>query len=415
MILLTFGAVARAAGAQDTTARARLDSLAEALRQAQARLESLEQKVGDAVENGVHTRSGTRLELTGRVLLQAFGNTRRVNNVDNPQFVRPDTAAALSVRGGGMSMRQTLLAFRVTSPDVAGAQFSGDLSTDFYGGQLPSGGGRTFPLIRLRVARAVLRWSRRELMIGQEVPLIAQLNPVSIAASGTPLFATAGNLWLWLPQARLTVGGMGPKSAAIQLALLAPTSGDPANAFDTDLDAAERSQRPFLQTRLRLKWEMSERQGELGCGGHIGWITTPSSASLVRSHAVACDVVAPFRMAELRAEAYSGQALKGLGGGGIGQSISPTNSAVRDVGGWAQLHFAPSPIWGFGAGCGIDDPRDSDLGAGGRQANLACAGHFITHPSGPLVLGVEARRIYTTYGGKRLANDHFNLAFGFEF
>src|SRR3954463_14907472 len=93
------------ANAQDST-RAKLDSLSEALKAAQARLDALEQKVGDAVENGVHTRSGTRMELTGRVMLNAFGNSGRVNNVDNPQFARADAGGP--ERGGGMSMRQTL-------------------------------------------------------------------------------------------------------------------------------------------------------------------------------------------------------------------------------------------------------------------------------------------------------------------
>jgi hypothetical protein len=418
MILLAAGPLTTPARAQDTT-HLRGDSLVAALKDLQTRLDALEHQVAEGAENGVHTRSGIRMELTGRVMVQAFGNTRRVNNVDNPQFVRPDTTNVVPVRGGGMSMRQSLIAFRVTSPDVAGAQFSGDVQTDFNGGQQASSGGRTFPLIRLRVARATLRWSASELMVGQEVPLIAQVNPVSIAASGTPDFAGAGNLWLWLPQARLTLGGMKPKTAAIQLAVLAPTSGDPAATFDTDLDPAERSQRPFLQGRLRVRWEMSERPGELGCGGHVGWIALNASATNARpfatGQALACDVVAPWRIFEFRGEAYQGQALRGLGGGGIGQLLSPTGTAVHDVGGWTQLNVAPSAIWSFGAGAGVDDPRDADLATGGRQRNASAAGYFITHPSGPLVLGIEVRRIATTYGGRKLANDHLNLALGFEF
>lgn len=418
MILVTLGPAANRAHGQDTT-RARRDSLIEALRQTQARLEALERQVAEAAESGVHTRSGTRMELTGRVMIQAFGNTRRVNNVDDPQFVRPDTSDAVPVRGGGMSMRQSLVAFRVTSPDVAGAQFSGDVQTDFYGGQQPSSGGRTFPLVRLRVARATLRWTKSELMVGQEVPVIAQVNPVSIAASGTPDFAAAGNLWLWLPQARLTLGGMAPKTAAVQLAVLAPTNGDPVAAFETDLDPAERSQRPFLEGRVRYRWEMSERPGEMGCGGHIGWIAINGSAttsrSLVSSRAIACDIVAPMKIFELRAEAYKGQALRGLGGGGIGQSTSPTNAAVQDVGGWAQVNVAPSPIWSFGAGFGMDDPRDADIGPTGRLRNAAGAAYFITHPSGPLLMGIEIRRIATLYTGRKFVNDHFNIGFGFEF
>jgi hypothetical protein len=396
------------ASAQDST-RARIDSLAAALKAAQARLEALEQKVGEAVENGVHTRSGTRMELTGRVMLQAFGNSGRVNNVDNPQFARADISGP--ERGGGMSMRQSLVAFRVSNPDVAGAQFSGDLATDFYGGQLPSSGGRTFPLIRLRTANARLRWSYSELLVGQEVPLIAQLNPTSVAASGTPLFATAGNLWLWLPQARMTFGGFRPNTMAFQLAVLAPTSGDPANAFDTDLDAAERSSRPFLETRLRLRWQISEQLGEVGCGAHVGWVRGDS----VRSEAVACDLLAPWSMFELRAEAFTGQALRGLGGGGIGQSLTTLGDPVIGVGGWVQLNVNPSNIWGFGAGCGVDDPDDSDLAATARLRNVSCGGHFTTHPSGPLLLSVEARRLITTYVSGKFRVDHINIGFGFEF
>lgn len=256
-------------------------------------------------------------------------------------------------------------------------------------------------------------------MIGQEVPVIAPVNPVSVAASGTPDFAAAGNLWLWLPQARLTIGGMGPKTAAIQLAVLAPTNGDPAAAFDTDLDAAERSQRPFLEGRVRYRWEMSERPGEMGCGGHVGWIAIAGSAatppSLVSSHAVACDLVAPMKIFELRSEAYVGQALRGLGGGGISQSISPANTAVRDAGGWAQLNVTPSPIWSFGAGFGVDEPNAADVPPTGRLRNAAGAVYFITHPSGPILMGFEARRIATSYPGRRFVNDHFNLGFGFEF
>lgn len=417
-LALLLGAPAALAQGQDT-ARARLDSITEALRSAQARLEALEQKVQDAEENGVHTRSGTRMELSGRVITQAFGNTGRVNNVDNPQFVRPDDAGAGSARGGGLAMRQTIIAFRVSSPDVSGAQFTGDLTTDFHGGQMGSSGGRTFPLIRLRTARAALRWSRSELMVGQEVPLISQVNPVSVAASGTPLFATAGNLWLWLPQVRFTAGGMQPGTGAIQLAVLAPTSGEPNTAFETDNDAAERSQRPYLQARARWRWQTDDRLGEIGCGGHVGWLAVPTGIAsperLIRSDAVACDLVAPFRSLELRAEAFRGAELRGLGGGGIGQSGISAGMPVKSVGGWAQVNFEPSPIWGFGGGCGMDNPDDATVNPAGRLRNVSCGTHFITHPSGPLLMAVEARRIVTRYAAGSFANDHISLVFGFEF
>ena len=163
---------------------------------------------------------------------------------------------------------------------------------------------------------------------------------------------------------------------------------------------------------------MSERPGEMGCGAHVGWIavngTTALSRSLVASHAVACDIVAPFKIFELRSEVYGGQALRGLGGGAIGQ-VNASGAPVHDVGGWAQLNVAPSPIWSVGAGFGMDDPRDSDLAATARLRNAAGALYVITHPSGPLLISAEVRRIATSYTGKKLFNDHFNLGFGFEF
>ena len=417
-ILILVTVAAARLGAQDTT-HTRRDSLVSALKDLQARLDALEQKVSDATENGVHTRSGIRMELTGRVLVQGFGNSRRVNNVDDPQFVRPDSAADVSQRGGGMSVRQTLIAFRVSSPDVAGAQFAGDLQTDFFGGQMPSSGGRTFPLLRMRIAKGTLRWSHSELMVGQDVPIIAPINPTSVLASGTPDFAAAGNLWLWLPQARLTLGGMNPNTAALQLGVLAPTSGDPAASFDTDLDPAERSGRPYLQARGRYRWEMSGRPGEAGCGGHLGWLSLAGSATVPRttvtSNALACDLVAPFGIFELRGEAYTGQRLRGLGGAAIGQGVTTAAPQMRNVGAWGQLNVAPSPIWSFGLGGGVDDPRDDDVPANGRIKNDAFALYFTTHPSGPLLLSAEWRRLLTKYQPGMKMADHFNLGFGFEF
>jgi hypothetical protein len=270
----------------------------------------------------------------------------------------------------------------------------------------------------MRIAKTTLRWSHSELMVGQDVPIIAPLNPTSVLASGTPDFAAAGNLWLWLPQARLTLGGMN-KSAAIQLGVLAPTSGDPAAAFDTDLDPAERTGRPYLQARVRYRWEKSERPGEAGCGGHLGWLSLAGSATTprqtVESHALACDLLAPFGIFELRGEGYAGQRLRGLGGAAIGQGIAAGTPQLRNVGAWGQLNVAPSPIWSFGVGGGVDDPRDDDVPLNGRIKNDAFAVYVTTHPSGPLLLSTEWRRLLTKYRPGMQMADHFNIGFGFEF
>src|SRR5687768_13119842 len=168
------------------------DSLAERLRQAEAAIATLQAQMAEQASAGVQTRSRARLELNGRVMVNAFHNSARVNNVDNPQFVQPTSLSPGELnRGAGMAIRQTQLGLVVTVPEVLRGSFTGDVDVDFYGGQQPSSGGRTFPLLRLRTARGVVRWSNAHLLIGQESPLISALNPSTLAAIGTPAFATA--------------------------------------------------------------------------------------------------------------------------------------------------------------------------------------------------------------------------------
>ena len=422
-VILALALPAAARAQADTTARAEMDSLRARVERAEEALELLRQQLAAQATAGVQSRSRLQLELTGRVLVNGFGNSRRVNNADNPQFVRPDTAAGAPVSGGGGAIRQTTLGLAVAAPNVLGGTFRGDLDLDFYGGQQPSSGGRTFPLLRLRTARGFLVWSRGELMIGQESPLIAGVSPASLAAVGTPAFAAAGNLWLWLPQVRLTGELIGSASSRARLglqgAVLAPTSGDPAGAFDTDVDAAERSGRPFLQTRLRLRWGPDEAPGEIGAGYHVGWVMR--SALRTRGDVAAVDVRLPVGPLELRGEAYDGELARGLGGGGIGQNfgLQPADPrspqpVVADRGAWAQLNARLAGGHVLGGGCGVDDPSNPDAQLL-RRRNLACQGHVMLRPAGPMVVGLEFRRLSTRYASGDLASSHVNVAVGFEF
>ena len=385
------------------------DSLAERLRRAEAAIAVLQAQISEQAASGVKSRSGAHLELTGRVMVGAFGNSRRVNNVDNPQFVRPDTTAGVPARGVGIAIRQTRLGLAARVPDVMGGVFSGDVDLDFYGGQQPSTGGRTFPLVRLRTARGFVRWPHAELMVGQESPLISGVNPVTPAAIGTPEFAAAGNLWLWLPQVRVGVSSTGSIRFGAQVAILAPTSGDPVASFDTDYDLAERSQRPYLQARVSATWGDSEMQREIGCGVHQGWLMP--LASRVDSRAVACDATLPLsEWLGIRGELFTGEGLRGLGGGAVGQNFTAANDALGTNGGWAQLNLRPTFTLRVGAGCGVDHPDALAI----RRRNDACSAYAL-RSVGPMFFGAELRRLRTEYATGRFTNDHVTLAAGFEF
>jgi len=355
------------------------------------------------------------VEFTGLVLVNAFYNTARTGNSDVPTFADSD---ALGVSGGGATMRQTRLGVFLTDPDVLGGSFTGEVDVDFFGGQQASTGGRIFPLLRLRRAVGTVQWSHAQLLFGQEVPPVAERNPRSLAGVGTPDFATAGNLWFWIPQVRFTAEAGSSLRVALQAAALAPTAGTPQGAFNTQLDSAERSGRPYLQGRLRLGWGPADDPSEIAVGGHIGWLRGLDSTtgdSLLTSRAVTVDWRLKFGMAEVIGEAYSGKALAGLGGGGVGQNFGVKGAPVRDKGGWGQLNLRPVTAWMFGGGCGLDDPNDADVLATGRFKNLVCEGHVEWRPSGPLVFGFEYRRLKTSYQSADYTASHLNFAAGFRF
>ncbi len=354
----------------------------------------------------------------GLILMNAFHTTDNVNNSDVPQFAVPAGPTSPAASTSSATVRQSRVTAFALVPEFAGGAMRGELDVDFFGGQQPSSGGRTFPLLRIRRAIAEVTWNRVALLVGQESPPIAAVSPSSLASIGFPDFAGAGNLWLWIPQIRLSgdLAGSGTVRFGIEAAALAPTSGEAQGAFVTQPDIAERSERPFLQGRVRGRWGAGEQQGEVSAGGHYGWIVD-ASGSRVPSKAFAFSIWTPVGSRfELRAEGFTGQALAGLGGGGIGQNMVRDGVPVRSKGGWAQLNIRPSGQWEIGGGGGIDDPDDDDLGDASRLRNVAVEGH-VTWRKLPAVVGVEVRHLKTRYRAPAgdLTATQINLGMGFEF
>ncbi|HET6836587.1 MAG TPA: hypothetical protein VFH24_01025 [Gemmatimonadales bacterium] len=349
----------------------------------------------------------------GLILMNAFHTSEDVNNSDVPQFVLPPGTAERSTSSA--TVRQSRVTVTGLAPEFAGGQLVGELDVDFYGGQQPSTGGRTFPLLRIRKAFAELSWSRFAILAGQESPPIAEVSPSSIASIGFPEFAASGNLWLWIPQIRLSAD-LPPMSGVRfggEVAALAPTSGEAQGTFLTQPDAAERSGRPYLQGRVRGRWGAGEQEGEVSVGGHYGWLMD-STGGRITSRALAVSVWTPLAGGfELRGEAFTGEALAGLGGGGIGQNMVRNTVPVATKGGWVQLNYRAGSLE-LGAGGGIDDPDDDDLVAASRLRNTTFEGHVIVRRL-PVVVGLEGRGIRTRYSTGNRSAAHVNLGIGVEF
>ena len=355
------------------------------------------------------------VEFTGTILMNSFYNSARTNHSDVPTFADSDT---LGVSGASATVRQTRLGLFVTDPEVLGGSFSGELDVDFYGGQLTAFGNRTFPVLRVRRAIGTMEWTHLQVMVGQEVPLISDRNPLSLASIGVPGFTTAGNLWLWIPQLRVTAEYGYTLRLALQGALLAPIAGGVQGPVNTQPDSGERTSRPYIQGRVRLGWGPTDDPSEVAIGGHVGWVRGLDSLSgdtLIQSNAISFDARLRFGPVEFLGEAFSGQAVAGLGGGAIGQNTGVAGAPVRSNGGWGQLNVRPRAGWMFGGGCGLDDPDDADVLATGRFRNFVCEGHVEWRPPGPLVLGFEFRRLETRHLSGDYVVNHLNLATGFRF
>lgn len=372
-----------------------------------------------AAPGAAQQASGRTVEFSGQVLVNGFYNARRPNNADVPLFlVLPPASDSFPEGGVGATIRQTRLGVLVTDPQTLNGTFTGELDVDFFGGYLGNA-GRTFPLPRIRRLLGRITWAHSELLFGQEAPPVADINPRSLASVGIPGFVNAGNLWFWIPQLRGT-WELGTRfRLALQAAALAPLTGESQTPFTTRHDRAEQSGRPFLQGRVRFGWGPSDDPSELGIGVHQGWFATTGD-SLLSSQAVVVSGRVKLGVAELRGEWYTGQGLAALGGGGIGVNFDSTAAPLDDKGGWLQLNFRRQDVFEFGGGCGLDTPAWDPAGAASaanRTRNAVCEMHVIWRQSGPLMWGLEYRRLETTYGGAvgKITGSHVNLQMGYRF
>jgi hypothetical protein len=420
-----------------------MDSLRIRLARAEAAIALLREQLGAESESAVKTRSRSRLELSAQILTNVFVTNGRANIIDVPQTVLAPTSPGGTggrERALGFTLRQTRIGAAASVDDVLGGSFASDIDFDLFGGaQGGPGDRRLFPEPRLRTARARMIWSRTELMVGSETPLISDLNPVSLAGVGIPVFSGSGNLWNWLGQIRLTqeIARLGQtESRQLRLAatgaVMSPYASTVAPGEPDAVDAGERSSRPAFEGRISARWGDMEsetisggligaRGGEIGIGAHRGWVAMPDGR-LETSRAISADARAVLaRGLEIRGEAYQGRLLRGLGGGGIAQNFGnpPTGAPsgalgapIRDVAGWVQVNVQPHPVLLSGVGCGIDLVNaDADPA---RRQNTVCAVHAAWRPMQPLVIGVEFRRLGTRFPSGTHEAQHFNLAFGFE-
>lgn len=395
----------------------------------------LASELKDQYQTKVESASKYRMRISGIALLNVFGNRGSVDNLDVPNLAMP--RGSLESSGSfGATMRQTQLGLEVYGPKLAGAQTSGSVKFDFFGGFPEIPNGTTMGLMRLRTATVRLDWAHSALVVGQDVPFFSPLSPTSIASLGVPAFAYSGNLWTWTPQIRFEhhVNLRGSSNLFLQAGILDGLSGEPyASAYGGVPQAGESSRQPAYGARVAWTRPIFGQSLTIGAGGYYSRQRWGFNRN-VDAWAGTADWTIPFgRWFSLTGEFYRGRALGGLGGG-IGRSVlfnGPlTDPATRvlglnSIGGWTQLKFEPTERLEFNAAIGQDDSFARDLrffSQAQSYLNPSLARNqtelfnVIYRPRSDLLLSLEYRpiRTATIYGEQQRAGQ-VNLGVGMLF
>jgi hypothetical protein len=384
----------------------------------------------------VETESKYPLKVSGLVLFNSFVNTRQVDVSASPAY-------AISGSGStGFSLRQTVLGLDARGPHLFDAASHADVRVDLFANGALSNYAAS-GVLRLRTAHAALDWRNTEAFVEMDRSILEPNQPSSLVAVAQPELAWAGNLWSWNPQIGLS--HRFPLSDSLRFkaqAALIDTS-DPippgSTVSPSSVTQTERSRWPGTETRIALLHGESGTGPEIGAGGYFSPHRN-DDGNRFDAWAGTMDLLLPVtRHFEMTANAYRGQALAGLGGGGyvnyFYQYVGSTEiaHALDDVGGWAQLKARAGRRIEMNAGYGADNPFAKEIrqamsasssgaaysGASsypGLARNRSFFSNVIYSPSAYLLFSLEYRRLWTNYStGPTNFSDVIGIGAGYRF
>jgi hypothetical protein len=394
----------------------------------------LEEQAQDKVESSLKYR----IRLSGIVLLNAFGVSGQVDNLDVPSVAFPHVAGETS-GSIAASLRQTVIGLAGTGPDIFGAKTSGDVQMDFFGG-LPAGyGSESSGLMRLRLARIRLDWGNTSIVGGLDVPFFSPVMPTSYMSIAEPSFAAAGNLWTWTPTIRVERRfNMDASQLKIEAGVLDPTSYVPTGASARYPTPSESSRQPTIAVRFSVQGKNENRPMSFGVSG----IYSPQRYAAVGTTVSGWGGVADWKIAliphtELSGEFFVGKGLDSFGGV-PGPFIQPQYdlayyesgapaalAGITMAGGWTQFKVRVNARNEFNVAIGTGGRNAEELRGGAFDypllANVSPRNdmvlvNYIFRPRSDLVFSPEFRRLKTfQLSGPPVNADQAGFAAGFLF
>jgi hypothetical protein len=407
--------------------RAELDNLRNSRRNPQSgpppsaieeRLPAIEERL-QVTEARIEEHAHTKLEasqkfpirLTGMALMNAFWNSPHSGGSQNPTVASLDAGR---ISAGG-TVRQSVIGLQFHGPSLlGGGRASGSLFMDFFAGT-PEPLNQTF---RIRTASLQLDWKNTSILLGQEKPIISPREPNSLAQVGVSPLTNAGNLWLWLPQARIEQRFHAGEVTQFRVQAGVLQSRETASIVPPQFASAPAPWRPAWEGRFELTHQFSDdTRLELASAFHTG--SSRVFAQSIPSRLWAADwLLRAHRSVEWTGTFFSGQNLAGLGALRQGFTILGPGEVipVHSRGGWSQVSLLPHSRLTFNLLGGQHDDRNSDIMDGGFAKNQAYGANVMIRLAPNVVLSFENLRLWTTYlnrGTRR--NNHYDLALAYLF
>jgi hypothetical protein len=374
------------------------------------RLDVQESRTAELAQSKVEASQKLPVSLTGMLLFNSFINGKYGGGAEDPLSAGRTAGAATS----GATLRQTVLGLKFNGPDLPwGGKASGSLYMDFFAGSLSPGNN----LLHIRVAALDLAWKNTTITVGQDKPLIAPREPMSLAQVGVSPLTGAGNLWAWQPQIRIEQRfSLGGDSGLRAQAGVYQTSETYSSLLPPYYAGTLERARPGYEGRLEFFHGNETRRIEIAPGFHVS--DTHVTGMSVPSRIVSLDwLVKPVAMVEFSGALFRGENVAVLGAR-QGFNILPSGAAipVHSQGEWGQLALFPASRLSVHFYAGDERDRAADLGTGGATRNFVYAGNFIYKLAPNVLAAIELSQARTQYLGSGLhLNNHYDLAIAYLF
>jgi hypothetical protein len=374
------------------------------------RLDIQQQRIEEQAQSKVEAYQKFPIRLTDMALFNAFLNSRQSGGFDYP------TAAVESgPNHAGATFHQTVVGLEFNGPKTfLGGTVHGSVFMDFA-----TGSGTFSQLLRLRTGSIELDWKTRHILVGLEKPIFNPREPSSLAQVAVSPLTGTGNLWLWLPQARLQQDFAFGSKAGLRARMGVVETHEVGPYETVGLPPGVEAARPGLEGRYELYYNLdTDRRFEIAPGFHTS--TTHANGFSIPSHLFSTDwLLIPWRQVEFTGAFFTGTNVANLGTGAINQGYVIYKRVfwpIDTIGGWGQFTIHATRRIDVHLFSGRQDYSTEYLGPGDAQRNSLYGTNIFYRIAPNVLLGPEFSQMRTVYIGQGVRiNNHYDFALAYLF